>query len=46
MEHVIRQYKLEAGAQEVAYMEEMFTEFSGTQNPPTKSSAACRIASI
>jgi len=29
MKHVIRQYKLEAGAQEVAYMEEMFTEFSG-----------------
>ena len=29
MNHVIRQYKLEAGAQEVAYMEEMFTEFSG-----------------
>jgi len=29
MKHVIRQYKLEAGAQEVAYMEELFTEFSG-----------------
>jgi GNAT superfamily N-acetyltransferase len=29
MEHVIRQYRMEAGAQEVAYMEEMFTEFSG-----------------
>jgi hypothetical protein len=29
MKHVIRQYKLEAGAQEVAYMEEMFSEFSG-----------------
>jgi GNAT superfamily N-acetyltransferase len=29
MNHVIRQYKLEAGAQEVAYMEELFTEFSG-----------------
>lgn len=29
MNHVIRQYRLEAGAQEVAYMEEMFNEFSG-----------------
>jgi hypothetical protein len=29
MEHRIRQYKLEQGALEVEYMEEMFTEFSG-----------------
>jgi GNAT superfamily N-acetyltransferase len=29
MEHRIRQYKLEPGALEVEYMEEMFTEFSG-----------------
>lgn len=29
MKHTIRQYRLEAGAQEVAYMEEMFHEFSG-----------------
>jgi GNAT superfamily N-acetyltransferase len=28
MNHIIRQYKLEAGAQEVAYMEETFTEFA------------------
>jgi hypothetical protein len=32
MKHVIRQYKLETGAQEVAYMEEMFTEFSGRKS--------------
>ena len=32
MKHVIRQYKLEAGAQEVAYMEEMFSEFSGRKS--------------
>jgi len=32
MKHVIRQYKLESGAQEVAYMEEMFTEFSGRKS--------------
>jgi hypothetical protein len=29
MEHRIRHYKLEQGALEVEYMEEMFTEFSG-----------------
>ena len=29
MEHRIRQYRLEQGALEVEYMEEMFTEFSG-----------------
>ena len=29
MKHVIRHYRLEAGAQEVAYMEEMFSEFRG-----------------
>jgi hypothetical protein len=29
MEHSIRQYRLESGALEVQYMEEMFTEFSG-----------------
>jgi hypothetical protein len=32
MKHVIRQYKLESGSQEVAYMEEMFTEFSGRKS--------------
>ena len=32
MKHVIRQYRLESGAQEVAYMEEMFTEFSGRKS--------------
>src|SRR5688572_16716536 len=29
MEHSIRQYRLEQGALEVEYIEEMFTEFSG-----------------
>jgi GNAT superfamily N-acetyltransferase len=29
MEHVIRQYRLDQGALEVQYIEEMFTEFSG-----------------
>ena len=29
MEHIIRQYRLEQGALEVQYIEEMFTEFSG-----------------
>ena len=29
MEHVIRQFRLEQGALEVQYIEEMFTEFSG-----------------
>lgn len=29
MSHVIRQYRLEPGALEVQYIEEMFTEFSG-----------------
>ena len=29
MEHRIRQYRLEQGALEVEYMEQMFTEFEG-----------------